>query len=553
MLRHLKIKNLAIIDELFIEFKPGLNVLTGETGAGKSIIVDALGLALGERAQSEIIRAGREEAIAEAYFEIPDHPFLERLSIPSDNGIITRRIISSSGKNKAYINDTMVNVQTILDLGRSIVDIHGQHEHQSLLSTDRQIDMLDAYGKLLGTRSELEKLFRETESIRKELSGLKSNLKEKEHRLDLLRFQTDEIDTASLKAGEYETLTEERSILTNLSKLNELTETAFSLLYGEDGSASEKLSAAMSMLREVSQIDHSASEILSLLESATPLIEDSILSLRGCRDKYDIDPKRLDAVEDRLDLIKRLERKYGEGIDNILKYREDAVEELQGLEFSDERIKELEDGLSKKEHDLNGIASRLSEMRREVSKKTEAAVTAVLKELAMEKAEFRVDIKACPVSTTGADAIQFLFSANKGEPPKPLHKVASGGELSRIMLVLKGILAEVDRIPVLIFDEVDAGIGGTTAKHVGMRLKSLAKRHQVLCITHLPQIAALADNHMMVEKVQKKDGVCVKVKNLQTKEREEEIARMLSGKITDISLKHARELLNGESGEKTIK
>lgn len=553
MLRHLKIKNLAIIDELFIEFKPGLNVLTGETGAGKSIIVDALGLALGERAQSEIIRAGREEAIAEAYFEIPDYPFLERLSIPSDNGIITRRIISSSGKNKAYINDTMVNVQTILDLGRSIVDIHGQHEHQSLLSTDRQIDMLDAYGKLLGTRSELEKLFRETESIRKELSELKSNLKEKEHRLDLLRFQTDEIDTASLKAGEYETLTEERSILTNLSKLNELTETAFSLLYGEDGSASEKLSAAMSMLREVSQIDHSASEILSLLESATPLIEDSILSLRGCRDKYDIDPKRVDAVEDRLDLIKRLERKYGEGIDNILKYREDAVEELQGLEFSDERIKELEDGLSKKEHDLNGIASRLSEMRREVSKKTEAAVTAVLKELAMEKAEFRVDIKACPVSTTGADAIQFLFSANKGEPPKPLHKVASGGELSRIMLALKGILAEVDRIPVLIFDEVDAGIGGTTAKHVGMRLKSLAKRHQVLCITHLPQIAALADNHMMVEKVQKKDGVCVKINNLQAKEREEEIARMLSGKITDISLKHARELLNGESGEKTIK
>ena len=553
MLRHLKIRNLAIIDELFIEFEPGLNVLTGETGAGKSIIVDALGLALGERAQSEIIRAGSEEAVAEAFFDISNHPPLEKLGIPSDDGIITRRIISSSGKNKAYINDTMVNVQTILDLGRSIVDIHGQHEHQSLLSADKQRDMLDAYGKLLGTRAELERLYHEAGAIRKELSVLQSNLKEKSHRIDLLRFQVNEIEAANLKAGEYEALSEEKSILSNLARLNELTETAYSQLYSEDGSASEKLSSVISMLREVSQIDHSASEILSSLESALPLIQDSTTSLRGYRDKYDIDPRRLDAVEERLDLIKKLEKKYEKGIENILKYREDILKELQGLEYSDERIKELEDALSEKENELNSIASRLAEMRREVSKKIESSVTAVLKELAMEKAEFRVDIKPCPVTATGADAVQFLFSANKGEPPKPLHKVASGGELSRIMLALKGILAEEDKIPVLIFDEVDAGIGGAAAKHVGIRLKGLARGHQVLCITHLPQIAALADNHIMVEKVQKKDGVRVKVKKPQTKEREEEIARMLSGKITDISIKHARELLSSESQYKGTK
>lgn len=553
MLRHLRIKGLAIIDELSVEFEPGLNVLTGETGAGKSIIVDSLGLALGERAQSEMIKAGREEAVAEAYFEITKHAALESLGIPSDAGIVTRRVISASGRNRAYINDTMVNVQTIFDLGKTIVDIHGQHEHQSLLSSDKQRDMLDAYGKLLGVRAELEGLFQKAAALRKELSELRSNLKENEQRAELLKFQAKEIEAASLKPGEYETLAEERAILSNLAKLNELTQTAYSLLYSEEGSVSERLSAALIMLREVSRIDHGAAGILGSLEAALPLIGDSVSSLRGYRDRYDIDPKRLDAVEERLDLIKRLEKKYGEGVENILRHREEALKELQGLEYSDERIKGLEVRLCGKEDELSAIASRLSGMRKDVSKKIEAAVIDVLKELAMEKAEFRVDIKPCPVSSAGADAVRFLFSANKGEPPKPLSRVASGGELSRVMLALKGILAEEDAVPVLIFDEVDAGIGGATAKQVGMRLKSLAEKHQVLCITHLPQIAALADNHIMIEKFQGKEGVCVRVNKPRSKEREEEIARMLSGKITDISLRHARELLSGSLSFKANK
>ncbi len=546
MLSQLRIKDFAIIDSLTIGFAPGLNVLTGETGAGKSIIVDALGLALGERAQTDMIRAGKNETAIEAYFDISSHPSLERLGIPLEDGVILRRNLSSAGKSRAYINDTMVNVQTLLEVGRSFVDIHSQHEHQSLLSTENQRAMLDAHGKLLDEKRELEKLFREVQSMRHELSALNSDIKEKEQRIDLLRFQINEIESAALKAGEKETLIEERTILSNLTRLNELTDAAYLLLYSGDGASSEKLSSATGKLREVSRIDHGITEVLKLLESALPLVEEAAASLRRYRDKYDIDPKRLDTIEERLDLIRRLERKYGEGIEGILTHGDDAVKELQKLTLSDERVKELEGVLAVKEKRLHEQAARLSGKRKEVARRIEEAVKSTLKELAMEKSEFVIEIKPASLSAAGIDSVEFLFSANRGEPPKSLGRAASGGELSRVMLALKGTLAEVDRMPVLIFDEVDAGIGGRTAERVGRRLKNLARRHQVLCITHLPQIAVMADHHSMIEKTEKKEGVCVKVRELSSREREEEVARMLSGKITDISLRHARELLARE-------
>jgi DNA repair protein RecN (Recombination protein N) len=543
MLRQLRIRDFAIIDNLAVNFHPGLNVLTGETGAGKSIIVDALGLTLGERAHTDMVRTGGKETAIEAYFDVPAHPLLERIGISADEGIIIRRTLSSAGKSKAYINDTMVNLQTLLDLGRSLVDIHGQHEHQSLLSTDNQMSMLDAYGKLLDARSEVEGLFGEAQSLRHELSTLKRDIKEREQRIDLLKFQINEIDVSALKQGETESLKEERTILANLAKLNELTDSARELLYSGEGSSSEKLSAALSLAKEISRIDPAAGEVLHLLESALPLVEDAGTSLRRYREKYDMDPGKLDEIEERLELIKKLERKYGEGIETILKHRDDAEKELQKLTLSDERVRGLEDDLEKKENILVAKAARLTEMRKGVSGKIGKAVKAILGELGMEKAEFVIDIKAAPLSSTGADSVEFLFSANKGEPPKSLARVASGGELSRIMLALKGILAEVDRVPVLIFDEVDAGIGGRTAEKIGTKLRDLGSRHQVLCITHLPQIAAMAHHHVMIEKAQRKEGVCVKVNELSDKEREEEIARMLGGKVTDISLKHAKELL----------
>lgn len=546
MLSELRIKNFAIIDSLSAGFGPGLNVLTGETGAGKSIIVDAFGLTLGERAQTDMVKTGKDETVVEALFDLVDltvHPLLERLGIRPEEGLILRRVLSAQGKSRAYINDSMVNAQSLSEFGRSLVDIHSQHEHQSLLSTDNQKTLLDAYGKLMADRTSLEEQFRKVQVLRNDITSIKSTLREKEQRTDLLKFQINEIDSAALKPGEKEMLIEEKTILSNSARLNELTDAAYSNLYGIDGSAYEKLSAAVSALKEVSTIDHNADALLVLLEEAKPLIEDAAASLRNYRDRYDIDPDRLNTVEERVETIKKLEKKYGDDIEGILKYRDNSAYELQGLVLSDEKLKVLENELLHEEALLYDLAGKLTGKRKAVAVKIEEAVKGSLKELAMEKAAFRVEIKPAALSSTGMDHIEFLFSANVGEPPKPLNKTASGGELSRIMLALKETLAEVDNIPVLIFDEVDAGIGGRTAESVGASLKKLSKKHQVLCITHLPQIAARADNHIMIEKIQKKDGVYVKLKKLSAKEREEEIARMLSGKVTDISLSHARELL----------
>ncbi|MCL5022913.1 MAG: DNA repair protein RecN [Nitrospirae bacterium] len=543
MLRELRIRDFAIIDELTTHFAPGFNVLTGETGAGKSIIVDALGLALGERAQTDAIRTGKNETVVEAYFDLGPLPFLEKLGIPAGDGIILRRTFSAAGKSKAYINDTMVNVQTLLEAGRSLVDIHGQHEHQSLLSADTQRTMLDAFGGLLGERGEFEEAYHEVQKVRQEFSDLTSCMREQEQRTDLLRFQTGEIDAASLKAGEQEDLERERALLANAAKLSELADASYLLLHSGEGSCSEKLSAALSLLREVSRIDRGIEETLSLLESALPLIGDAALSLRSYKDRYEVDPARLEGIEDRLDLIKRLARKYGEGVAGILRYREDASRELEQLSSSDERARTLGAELHEKEARLSEMAGRLSERRKEAAKAIEKTVKEGLREMAMAKAEFTIVVRPAPLTSSGGDGVEFLFSANRGEPVKPLHRAASGGELSRVMLALKGALAAVDGVPVLIFDEVDAGIGGRTAESVGRRLGRLSKRHQVLCITHLAQIAAMADHHFIAEKVEKKEGVCVTLTELASGEREEEIARMLGGKVTDISLRHAKELL----------
>jgi DNA repair protein RecN (Recombination protein N) len=543
MLRELRIKNFAIIDELTVNFEPGLNVLTGETGAGKSIIIGALGIALGQRAYTEMIKTGSTEASVEAYFDIPNHPVLENMGIDSSNGIIIRRNISLAGKTKAYINDTMVNVQSLSELGKTLVDVHGQHEHQSLLSTENQMRLLDYFGKLEKDREAVSALFDEVQTLKKQIEDLKHSVRERAQRLDLLRFQINEIDAASVTEGEDTRLEEERAILSNLHRLNELIETSYALLYSSEGSCLEKLSAVLANLKEMSSIDKSVSEPLELLESAMPLIEDASLSLRGYKDKYDIDPERLSQVEDRLELIKNLKRKYGDTISAILKYREDAEKEVQSIEMSDESLETLENELREKEAQLNKSASELSEKRKKLSKNIESSIKAALRKLALEKSEFKIDIRPAPVSSTGIDTVEFLFSANTGEALKPLGKVASGGELSRIMLAIKSTLRDADDIPVVIFDEVDAGIGGKTAQNVAAKLKEISKNRQVLCITHLPQIASLADKHFLIEKADKKGRVCVMVKELEGKDRQEEIARMLSGKVTETSLKHAQEIL----------
>jgi DNA repair protein RecN (Recombination protein N) len=548
MLKELRVKNYAIIDELSLEFEPGLNVLTGETGAGKSIIIGALGVALGQRAYTEMIKTGAPEAVVEAFFDIGDHPLLGEMGIDGSEGIVIRRVVSRAGKTKTYINDTMVNVQSLASLGSRLVDIHGQNEHQSLLSSDNQLRLLDRFGGLDPLREKVALQFRETEALRGKIEGLKAGAREAEQRLDLLKFQVSEIESAALEPGEDERLEEEQAILSNLNRLNELTEGAYAGLYGDEGSTVERLTHAVSSLKEMSSIDKSVEEIIRVLEQALALTEDASHSLRAHKDRYEPDPSRLEAVGDRLELIRKLKKKYGDTIADILAFLERAKGELGSIETSGESLEEMEDALRHGEERLHALAGELSKKRKTVAANLESSVTEVLKDLALEKSEFRVKLEESPVSAAGSDEVEILFSANLGEAAKPLSKVASGGELSRIMLAIKSILREADEIPVLVFDEVDAGIGGKTAHNVARKLKETSKTHQVLLITHLPQIASAADVHARILKVGAGGGVAVKVEKLSGRERQEEVARMLGGRITDTSLKHAREIIEKGSG-----
>jgi DNA repair protein RecN (Recombination protein N) len=550
MLKELRIKNLAIIDDLFVRFDKGLNALTGETGAGKSIIVDALGLALGERAQADLIRAGGTEASVQAYFELDDYSSLPDIGIDLSDGIMLRRLLSAGGKSRAYINDTMVTLQTLSAVGGALVDILSQHEHQSLLAQEKQKALVDSFGKLRPDRERMEMLFRENEDLRKRYAALQETVRERAHRLDLLRFQLQEIDAASLKEGEKEVLEDERKILANLTKLTELTGASYMLLYESEGSCSEKLARVISQLRDICAIDAGMEDTLRLLESAMPLVEDAALALGRYRDRFDFEPGRLEAVEDRLELIKKLERKYGEGTGAILGYRDAAQEELEGIESADETLAALEGDFEAKKAALLKAALELSETRAKAARKIEKLITASLADLAFGSARFGIDIRRetdaegqYRIGPAGLDSVEFLFSANPGEALKPLSKIISGGELSRVMLGLKAILADVDNTPVLIFDEVDAGIGGKTAESVAKKLAAISGRRQLLCITHLPQIASTADFHLRIEKKERNGKVSVEVKELSGRERQDEIARMLSGTVTEISRRHAGELL----------
>jgi len=552
MLQELVIKNLAIIDSLTITFKEGLNVLTGETGAGKSIIVDSLGLALGQRASSDMIKHGADEGSVQALFEVKEIKALEELfpaftfatRVEPDNTIILRRILNTQGKNRAYINDTLVNLSTLELIGKSLVDIHSQQEHQSLLNKEIQLDLLDAYGDLKSLKDHYRTVFGEVSNLRTELQRLQEASRLRAQRLDLLRFQINEIKQAKLLPDEEELLRQEYMILKNSARLSEAVRSAFEGIYGGDNSSIVQISKSLQKLRELSNIDPGLKPVVDLLSEAKPLLDEASQELLKIKEKYELDPRRLDFVNERLDLIDRLKKKYGNSIKEILQYLKKAEEEAQDLEGSEEKITELEKRLKEKEAHLIELGKELSKKRKAIASKIEEAITKELKEVGFDKALFRASLQELNMpARDGMDYLEFEFSANPGEPPKPLSKVASGGELSRLMLCLKVILAEVDKIPVLIFDEVDAGIGGITAQKVAQRLKKLSRHRQVICITHLPQIASAADHHIKVEKIQKKDRVSVVVKALSEEERQEEIARMLSGKITDASLRHAKELI----------
>jgi DNA repair protein RecN (Recombination protein N) len=559
MLRELHIKNLAIIDDLSIEFDKGLNVLTGETGAGKSIIINALSLTIGERASSDLIRTGEKEAVIEALFDI-SHNSLDRSTLQSfndmgisiDEGVILKRIVSSHSRGRAYINNSLATIQNLSGLSMTLIDIHGQYEHQSLLSADTQLRMLDAYGGLFDERQEIRALYERLADLKRQLSTLTEKGKERAQRIDLLRYQINEINGANLRAGEEEELLEEEKVLSNALRLTELASQAYDSLYLSDSSCITRLKDLISNLKEIADIDSTAIDTLKSLEDAMPLLEEASYFLRDYKEGLDLSPQRLDAVQERLHLIGGLKRKYGDSIEEILKYKEGAEAELNGLEHSEERLEGLETEIERLKNVFTERAQRLSKKRKEAAKRLEHQVMKELSMLSMAESRFSIHIRheegddttdGLRTTPSGIDHIEFLISPNKGEELKPLSKIASGGELSRIMLALKGILTRGDSIPVIVFDEIDAGIGGMAAESVGRKLKELSRTHQVICITHLPQIASYADCHLRITKVTKGKRTSVQVERIDKEERVAEIARMLSGDISDVSLKHAREMI----------
>jgi DNA repair protein RecN (Recombination protein N) len=564
MLQELRIQNLAIIDKLEIDFSNGLNVMTGETGAGKSIIVDALELVLGGRASAELIRTNADEAVVEAGFDIEGNnkiaDLISSFGIENDDSrVIIKRIVSRAGKNRIYINNSLTNLSTLSAIGDELVDIHGQHEHQSLLKTDKHIDILDAFGsagydkKIYELRRDVEGCYNKLRSLKERLSELENKEKNRIKEEEFLRYQIREIEEAALNSKEDEELLSKKSVAANAGKLASLSNSAYEGLYEADASVIKELSKILNAVKEISKIDNRVEETVKLCESAVFQLEESADFLRGYKEKIEFDADEFAKIDDRLDLINRLKKKYGSTIEDILQSLEEAKKRLQAMEKLDEDIGDIKAGIDKERKDASIISVELSKKREKVAKDIEKKVEAELSDLNMKKTRFVVKMwkesgsdteDGFSLTAKGIDKIEFLISANLGEEPKSLSKIASGGELSRIMLALKAILADADSVPTLVFDEVDAGIGGGVAETVGERLKRIAKGHQVFCITHLPQIAGYADSHYFVEKKAEGSRTITKVVKLKEDGRVKELARMLGGKkITETTLKHAEEML----------
>lgn len=546
MLSLLRIRDFALIEELSIEFGEGLNILTGETGAGKSIIINALGLVLGEKACPEDVRSDTARAVVEAVFET------------GRGELLIRREIAPSGRGKCFANEKMVLRSRLKEIGEGLVDIHGQHTHQSLLHLANHLDLLDGLGKLMPLRQEADQTFEEYLHLKRELGNLEEEFKERERKIDLLRFQIKEIEMAGLEIGEEERLLCERTLLRNAESLFHCSNEAYKVLDEDEPevvSVRTGLGSILNSLRRLSQIDSKTKPFLDSVEEVLVTLEDTSFELRNYRDGIEFSQESLFAVEERLDTLARIKRKYGGGIKEAFARLDSLKHELSRMEHSQERIDELAAEIEEVAGRLIKKSLLLSGKRKKVAKRLEKGVEEELAHLGMKNTRFKVDIRKkeagervgeedLMVDSKGCDEVEFLISPNPGERLKPLAKIASGGELSRIMLAMKGILAGVDEIPVLIFDEIDVGIGGATARVVGERLSSLSKSHQVICITHLPQIASLADIHFRVEKSTIEGRTTTLIKSLNQEERIEEIARMFGGeKVSETSLKQAREML----------
>ena len=571
MIEELYISNVALINELQLEFSSGLNIFTGETGAGKSVILNAVGLALGERSNAGVVRDGATNAKIQIAVALPaDHPVWDGFSdsefadvLDAEETLVLSRQINASGRSRCHTNGQLVSLTFLSAIGDLLVDIHGQHAHQSLFRSDTHLDLLDTFGRHEALKAEVGKKYDELHATQAQLADYSRTLREAMQEKDLLQFQLDELEEAQLQEDEEEALMNERHLLSNSETLFESANQLYDQLYGGDLSETSTLDGLKTESRTISklsELDGSLSELNTRFESVLYELEDIAYQVRDYRDKVEFNPHRLTEVEERLDLIHRLKRKYGDSTSEILAYQAQAAQKLEELQFGSERIDELKDQIHLLTQQAQKLALGLSKKRRATATQLESLIEGELQTLGMDKAVFQIlvspiesaqgpleiDGKRYDLRADGMDEIEFFISPNVGSEPKPLAKIASGGEISRVMLALKTVLAQIDLIPTMIFDEIDAGIGGRTADIVGQKLKELSRFRQVFCITHLPQIARFADQHFRVEKAVEEDHTMITAKLLTPEERVEEMARMHGGEATVTTIAHARELLEGE-------
>ncbi|WP_257348012.1 DNA repair protein RecN [Pseudalkalibacillus decolorationis] len=572
MLAELSIRNFAIIEEITVPFDEGLTVLTGETGAGKSIIIDAVGLLIGGRGSAEYVRHGTSRSELEGLFHISsDHPSVdkcEQLGIDiSDEMIVLKRDITGSGKSICRVNGKLVTLAILREIGQSLIDIHGQHEHQYLLQNDKHLRMLDQFNSKDLKRSirEYQQLYERFTSIQNQLRHLTENEQEVAHRMDLIQYQLDEIEKANLEPNEDEKLQEEKQRLNNFERIFQSANDSYQSLYGEQRGL-DYLGLAMSHLEDVAELDPSLESLKEAVTNAYYIVEDSAHQLRDFVDTLEFEPNRLDRIEERLHEINMLKRKYGQSVEEILEYSSRIEEERDTITNKDSRIQNLNEELKEISWDIYVEAKNLTQLRKDIASKLEKAIQRELKDLYMEKTTFEVafsipnakpgidpefDGKYVHFTKQGIDEVEFLISTNPGEPLKPLVKIASGGELSRIILAMKAIFSNQQEVSSIIFDEVDTGVSGRVAQAIAEKIQRLAAGSQVLCITHLPQVAAMADQHLYIEKQIKGDRTLTSVNPLSYDEKVREVGRMISGvEITDLTKQHAKEMIQFADGIK---
>ena len=550
MLTHLRVCDYAVLDEATLELGPGLSVLSGETGAGKSLLVGALSLLLGERAAADVVRAGADRAVIEGAFDVTGRPELaDRLDelgiVPEDGVLVLKREVAAEGRNRAWVNGSPATVAVVGELGSLLVDLHGQHEHQALLRPDEQRRILDAFAGAAALAAEVAERFEDRARLLCELGTVEARRRELEARADFLRFQRDEIGGARVEKGEDEALEEEARRLEHASELAVETGGLHERLYAGEDAASDRVSMARDVVQRLARVDPSLEEIAALLESAYHQVVEAARRLGDYAAGVEHDPSRLDRVRHRLDRLFRLKRKYGPELADVLETGRRVSAELDELEAAAFDLGRLRERVGAATAELSEAAQQLTKARLGAAERLEGAVAVLLPELGMPGGEFRVVLEALAEPTAGgAETVELRVSLNPGFELRPLRRVASGGELSRVMLALKAVLARVDRVPTLVFDEIDVGIGGAVAGAVAAKLRDVAEAHQVLVVTHLPQLAARAHGHLLVEKGTRRGVASTRVRALQGEERVREIARMLGGDPeSERSRDHARELL----------